>query len=478
MKRANKYLSLALALIMALSLCVTSFAADISVEGAVNSETYKAYKIFDYTKNGENFAYTIEANSPWKTFLDGYKYNNVDVFTFTASATDATKLVVTVDKSFTGDAAAADLAAKLMENVGTIEPTQVVVANGTTALFTDLPLGYYFVDTSLGSLCSLVNIDTTQKLLEKNEMPTVQKFVQEDNGEAWGKVATADFNQVVKFKLTTKVTEGNDQDYIFTDKIPAGMTYSNVKVAIGGKDFTDFTLNKVGDNDFQLIIPGTKIATFAKDTAIEITYDAKVETTAVVEGDGNLNMVELNYSDHTTTDSATVYTLDFDVYKYFETKQGETTAQAALANAKFVLMNANNEYAVAELGENDVYTFTKWGTSAEATKFASPTDGEFKIQGLDADTYTLEEVEAPAGYNLLTSKITVVLGLEVKEGTETYSLLNGETSVERIEVLNQSGAMLPGTGGVGTTMFYVLGSVMMIGAAVLLVTKKKMANEQ
>lgn len=474
MKRTNKYLSLALAIIMALSLCVTSFAADISVEGAVNSETYKAYKIFDYTKAGEdNFAYTIAANSPWKNFLDGYKYNGVDIFTFTASATDATKLVVTVHESFAGDAAAADLAAKLMENVGTIEPTQVVVANGTTALFTELPLGYYFVDTSLGSLCSLVNIDTTQKLLEKNEMPTVQKFVQEDGSGDWMKWATADINQVVKFKLTTKVTKGNDQDYIFTDKIPAGMTYSNVKVAIGGKDFTDYTLNAVGDNDFQLIIPGTKIATFAKDTVIEITYDAKVETTAVVEGDGNLNMVELNYSDHTTTDSATVYTLELDVFKYTM----EQDKQVGLANAKFVLMKGKQYAQFTKNGED--YVFDAWvDAKNDNTILVSPTGGEFNIKGLDADKYILEEIEAPEGYNLLTEKINFVIDMENNNGTETYHLRKGETEVEKIEVLNQSGAMLPSTGGVGTTMFYVLGSVMMIGAAILLVTKKKMANEQ
>ncbi|MBQ6835559.1 MAG: isopeptide-forming domain-containing fimbrial protein [Clostridia bacterium] len=474
MKRANKYLSLALALIMALSLCVTSFAANIEVANPAAGETYKAYKIFDYTNNGDAFSYTIKTSNPWFDIVKGY-----GVFTLTKSATDETVYVVTYGEN-TVDAA--HFANYLSTTLKAANPAIAADKTSTDGKFTGLDLGYWFVDTSLGSLCSLVNTDDEQTLFEKNSIPTIKKFVEEDSA-SWGETATADFNQNVNFKLVVNTgtdtyedkVNGVDADYVIKDTIPAGMTYNNNAVVTDWAT-TDYEV-AVSGQVVTITLKAAKLATLGENADIEITYSAKVNNNAVIGGNGNVNNVVLTYKNQTSSDSATVYTYEFNIFKY-------TGEKEALAGAKFVLKKVENQvtYYAQAIGKqaagNDnpfgtpetekttvTADITGWTTvEAEATVFESPESGKIFIKGLDEAEYALEEIEAPEGYNLLTADKPVSV--------------NAANDKQTIEVENKSGAILPGTGGVGTTMFYVLGSVMMIGAAVLLVTKKKMANEQ
>ena len=476
MKRTNKYLSLALAIIMALSLCVTAFAeegeetADITVvDGWKTNETYKAYKIFDYTANGTAFAYTMHKDSVWKDLVDGYTYGGNDIFKLEASATDPNTLVVTVHKSFNTAAAAADFAKTL-----TAIPAGAEFVSAENGEFKDLGLGYWFVDTTLGSLCSLINADTEQKLYEKNSVPTISKEVQEVNANteatSWGESATSDMNKDVKFKLTVAIgndtnaeesLNGIDANITIVDTIPTGMTFKQDTVNIAG----------FGENDYSVAVSGqtvtftlysSKVSTLGEGASIVIEYDATVTNTVDVEK-ANTNTATLTYKGQTSSDSATVYTYDIDVFKYTMQEKKEV----GLADAKFILkkdVNGTTKYAVTDAN----YVITGWTTvKTEATPFVSPADGNFKIKGLDKGVYALEEIEAPKGYNLMTGDTTITLD----------SLTEGD-AVKVFKIENKTGTMLPSTGGVGTTMFYVLGSVMMIGAAILLVTKKKMANEQ
>ena len=157
-----------------------------------------------------------------------------------------------------------------------------------------------------------------------------------------------------------------------------------------------------------------------------------------------------------------------DVFKY--TKDGET--EKALADAKFTLSkngDGSNPIALVSKG-NNVYRVAKTGETDTVTEITTDATGKFTIKGLDADTYYLTETAAPAGYNKLAGPVTIVIG--------ENGVVNGTTEapqgVDEVKVLNQSGAELPSTGGIGTTIFYVVGGVLVVGAAVLLVTKKRM----
>ncbi len=120
------------------------------------------------------------------------------------------------------------------------------------------------------------------------------------------------------------------------------------------------------------------------------------------------------------------------------------------------------------------YRFTEWTTEkTSATKLVTPDSGKFAIKGLDSDTYYLEETTAPAGYNTLKDPVKVVIA---SDGKVTYGK-DGTAANPDVKVLNQSGTELPSTGGIGTTIFYVLGSVLVVAAGILLVTKKRMGSE-
>ena len=153
---------------------------------------------------------------------------------------------------------------------------------------------------------------------------------------------------------------------------------------------------------------------------------------------------------------------------------GENNAETPLAGATFTLSkNADGSNPIALVSEgNNVYRVAKTGETGTVTAITTDETGKFTIKRLDADTYYLTETAAPAGYNKLAGPITIVIG--------ENGVVNGTTEapqgVDEVKVLNQSGTELPSTGGMGTTIFYVLGSILVLGAAVLLITRKRMSN--
>ena len=206
---------------------------------------------------------------------------------------------------------------------------------------------------------------------------------------------------------------------------------------------------------------------------VVVSYTAVVNEKAVVGSEGNLNTSKLSYGDAahltTTPDSTTkTYTWDIDVFKY---TMNESTKQA-LAGAEFsVSKSQDGKNPIAWIAKgNNAYRVAKAGETGTVTSITTDATGRFTIQGLDSDTYYLTEINAPAGYNKLAGVITVEIDQEgnVKQ--------NGE-AVNEIQVLNQTGTELPSTGGTGTTIFYVAGTILILGAAVLLIAKKRMSME-
>lgn len=490
----KKLFSLAVTLVMALSLAVPAMAADITIGNYAEGETYTAYKIFNYTQSGENYAYTMAANNSLKSVVEGFKVdetgaldleNGTQVFTTSAIPNDNSKLRVDVAEVFTADATDEAAAAAFAAYLSTrITDAGVSGVANTGNQITGLDAGYYFVDTTLGSLCSLFNADTSQTLVEKNSIPSLTKEVQEDSNTTWGETATAEYGQSVEFRLTvnTGTSNGNgtgvDADYEITDVIPSNMTLDNnaddgepsyITLPAGWTKGTHYTESYDDESrTLTITLKQAKLATLDESYNIEITYSATLNDTAVVEVH-EVNTATLVYKEQTSEDKASVVTYSIDGDSAAITKvdgEGE-----ALAGVKFVLTNAEGKFAKLDTA---TWKLTGWVEAQEdATELVTDKNGKIYADGLDAGTYTLKETETLPGYNLLNDTITATIA---ENGDVTYKYTSSDDSANTINIVNESGAILPGTGGMGTTIFYVVGGTLVVAAAVLLITKKRMHN--
>ena len=483
MKLSRKILSLVLALVMVMGLAATAFAegaegaatkpGSITITNALNGETYHAYQILyleSYDAGKETYAY--KANSAWVDWLkeeSQKKYvtiNDQGYVTWLegASAADFAK------------AAKGQLSDKTAD--GHVTPT----ADGP-ATISDLELGYYLVDSTVGALCELNTTKPGVEITDKNPTPTIEKKVQEDSDESWGDVNDADIGQIVNFKSTVSAKPGA-QNYVVHDKMDAALKFDSVTSIMAGSktlaegagnDYTVVTTDLTDGCAFHIVFNQTYLDSITDDTNIVINYTAKLTSNAVADT-GYVNDTWLDYGDnqHTERDTTTTYTWKLPIYKYH--KDGET--QKALAGAEFILYKGSEEnrvYAQVDGGKLTGWTKTK----AEATTLVSGTDGKIAVEGLDADTYYLEETKAPGGYNKLAGPVKVEIShsiIIIDEGAHmTNTLKQDSTSVGEVGIENNSGTELPSTGGIGTTIFYVLGSILVIGAVVLLITKKRMS---
>lgn len=476
----KKIISVLLALVMTLALSVSALAANgyndnsgtITIDNAVVGKTYTIYEILElesYNNDATPKAYSYKATAAWESFINSNEIKGVYV------EVDGQGYVTWKDGASAAGFAekAKAFAATLTENQGTTKATSSEVK------FENLNLGYYLVVSDLGALCSLDTTEPNVTIKEKNGVPTVDKKVKE--GEAWGKTNDANIGDTVNFQTTINVIDGQPKNYVLHDKMSDGLTFNGtVEVTVNGKKIT---------SGYELKNPGTDGCTFdvvfangtlKPNDVVTVSYSATLNDKAVIAGAGNPNDTKLSYTDtnnksHETVPSVThTYTWQVDVYKYTTKDKNET----ALADAEFVLYrgaDSNKEYVVVTAGKVSDWTSDK----SKATVFKTPENGRFSIVGLDTGTYYLEEIKAPAGYNLLKDPIKVVITATVDSGTNvgTATVTYGETSTGEVKIENNTGTELPSTGGMGTTIFYVLGGVLMAGAFVLLVVRKRMRAE-
>ncbi len=477
MKKIKKLASVCLALIMALALAVPAFAAgetgSITINDAVVGQTYTIYQILDLESyNTSANAYAYKATTAWNTFINSSAIKGVYV------NVDTQGYVTWVENA---DAAAFAKAAQAYAKDHSIANQGSVTATTTTVSFTGLDLGYYLVDTTLGTLCSLDTTNPSVVIEEKNEAPTNVKTVQEDSNNAWGETNDADIGQTVNFKSTITAQAGAE-NYVFHDTMSAGLTYTGVTgITLNGTtvDASNYTVTApAADGDtFDVTFTQAFCDTLAAGDQIVISYTATLNENAVVGLPGNPNTSKVSYGDSSNTkytpESQTkTYTWDLDILKYANGDESKV-----LENAQFVLLNsAKTKVATIVSGKItgwvDVPAAGQDGTITwpANTVLTTGANGKIEIDGLDADTYYLREVKAPDGYNKLADDIQVTItGATTDEGT---GALTYTTFVAKVN--NQSGTELPSTGGIGTTIFYVLGAVLVVGAGVVLVTKKRM----
>lgn len=465
----------------------------ITITDALVGQKYKIYKIlelesFSGTDDTGNYAYKIDSN--WENFIKGTAEGE-------GTGNEYLEIIDTTYnyvrwKGEKNDARVAEFAKKALEYAKSknINPDRISNdTTSTTVTFNNLPLGYYVVESSVGALCGLTTTNPTATIQEKNGVPSVEKKVQEDSTSAWGDSNTADIGQTVNFQTTITAQQGA-QNYVLHDKMDAGLTFDTSSVQVKLKKSSETAESAVQTSDYTVKNSGlesTNSCTFhveftqafcnilkANDQII-VTYSATLNEKAVIAGEGNKNETWLKYGDSSTTTHSTTTTKTFElpVFKY-------TGKDTPLKDAEFELKRNNETTAIALIkktpveGEKytgDIYQVAKTGESGTVTSVTTTKSGKFKIKGLDADTYYLTEIKQPDGYNKLSAPITVVIG---EDGT--IKVDGSQTATAEVKVQNNTGTILPTTGGNGTSLIYFLGAVLALVSGVVLITKQRMKN--
>ena len=504
MKKAiKKLLAALLAVAMLCAMAVPAFAASssndgkITINNAVSDQTYTIYRILELEYDQTNNAYRYTAVAAWNAFINT-RSSDLKVDNATGTVT-----WVNSDKNNNSSAIQnfADAAGKWASD-NTIANDGFQKASGSTVTFTDLPLGWYLVVSSLsnGAICSIGTTDKEVTINEKNGAPTVDKEVLEDSTNTYGKGNDADVGDTVTFRATIKVTDGDPKNYVLHDKMSDGLTFKGI-TSVTRTNAGTSTSDTLNENTHYTLKQGAGVTVDSNCTfelafkenvlkpndVVVVEYTAVINEKAVIGSTGNPNEATLEYKDGTrgTSSSTKTYTWKIDIYKYFQDSAG---TKKPLKDATFVLyrQNSSNTPEYAKISADKI----EWGTEKEqATPLTSDKEGKIAISRLDADTYYLEETKAPTGYNPLTSPIEIKIEHSTmnetsasatitykQQGTED-SATNITSTENRVEVENKTGTTLPSTGGMGTTLFYVVGGGLMVAAIVLLVTKKRMENK-
>ncbi len=462
MKTVARIASLLLALVMVFGLSVTAFAAGpgtITVDNPLEGQTYTAYKIFDvtYDEDKSTYAYSIAGDSEWYAVVSPY-----DGITLTKAASENT-YAVTKNDSFSAAAFANVLKAAVEGKTGTV----LKLADGK-ATATGLDLGYYFVTSSTGALCNLTTTNPDATIHDKNDVP-------------FGKVddkASVEVGETVSYTITGKVpdyTGFTTYTYLITDTMSEGLTFQkDAKVTVGGTDVTSAcTITYDVDSNANKFTVSIPVMNYTIGAEIKVTYTAVTNDNAVTVI--SKNSATLTYSNNptdssktTTTpeDIETVYSAKLVIDKYQKDDESKK-----LANAKFVLKNAEGKYYKYTAATESAAAKVEWvENQTDATEVTTDNNGAAAFNGLKDGTYYLVETAAPAGYNLLANEVEVTINGAKATEVDLSSL----TATAKVE--NSTGTTIPETGGIGTTIFYVAGGLLVLGAVILLITKKRMSS--
>lgn len=483
-------------------------------------KTVNAYKMFSATVSGDGKAVSYTLTDEWKPF---FKDSTASGLTDVTDANVNDKANGYVSK-LTGNALvafatkASNWAQAKTNNIKAAATATVSTGatNGNyTATFNGLDYGYYVVAVpgatlanASGQYATLVSVDRTNVTANiKGDLPTVDKKVQVDGT---GKDATdAKIGDSLTFTLTSTIPDMSAYDtytFNFKDTLSKGLTFGQVtSVKVGDTTLTkdtDYTVTTAPADSGKTLLTVAMKDFKTKQQAnagkkITVTYAATLNKDAVVGGAGNVNSATIQYSNNPSTNGTgesepskvRVFTYGFTVDKYTGKNYDDTATR--LAGAEFTLAHkggtAISFVKVADSAtQNAVYRVAKADEAGATTTITTPANGKVDFRGLENGEYTLTETKAPAGYNKLASAIGVKVDGQ-NNGTDTthatvvikYDNNNGSVYDQTasngvIPVQNKPGVVLPGTGGMGTIAFTVIG-VLVIALGVAWTLKRKNA---
>lgn len=509
---------------------------------SINGNTYSAYKLFDVTYDDQgHVAYTVSeefANFTYTASGTDYKGDTLIAYLATLSS-DAAALDAFAKAALayaTANGIAATGTADAADETATIfldEPGYYLVTGTATAPDKQ----------TVTAACALTTAKPTAEIDVKADAPSVNKKIME--GDKPVDANEASIGDSVTYKITSKVPNMKGYNaYIFVmqDTLSKGLTFNDdMKITVGTKTLekdTDYTLTVTKDETSKttsLKIVFKDFINYTTGDAITVTYSATLNQDANLDPTvGNPNKVKLIYSNDPnfdysgdkvpgtgvptgeTPESVTkTYVTGIKITKV-DGKGNKTLTGAKFeiegTGMKVVLVNK----AMYKASTNGTFYMLKDGTYTETAPTGATTDkydsttikyekvdvvekttvsteinatgyvdanGVLTFEGLGAGTYTITELVAPNGYNLLKESITVIITANATLDGCTWTVKSGNATLTPdtdhlfgLTVANNAGAELPSTGGIGTTIFYVVGSVLVIGAAVVLITRKRMGK--
>lgn len=499
MKMMKKIAAIILSVMMVLGMCSvvgakgtsgTSTTGSITINNAAPGETYNIYRILDLesfsgSEETGNYAYKLRTDKTSESMRSWSEFINSSGIKDTYVTLDGEYVTWKEGANVENFAKAALVYAKDSTTKINPDETKTLSNSETSVTFTDLPLGYYLVETSVGTVIALDTTNPTWVIEDKNKAPTVEKKVSNASNGTYSGNNTANIGDTVYFKTTIHAKKGA-QNYVLHDKMSEGLTFSgNVSVAKGAESLsasTDYelivstsTTSALGDGcTFEIKFTESFCNSITDDTEIIVTYSATLNENAEIGNTkGNTNTTSLSYGEKskTTEVKTTTKTFEVPVFKYTNTKNtsGEGTTNTPLKDAIFKLSKDEVGNSVIKLKQKE--STTNYFVDSEGKEEVTTTEsGRFTIKGLAAGTYYLTETKQPDGYNKLTSPVKIVIA---ENGTITVGD-STSSPVTEVKVENKTGSILPSTGGMGTTLFYIFGAILVVGSGVVLITKKRM----
>ncbi len=477
----------------------------LTISNARNNQEYNIYRVFDFTPAEDDFAQASDGKIHGVYTLAS-KFSGLTDYTYSYKDDEGADQSVAMSSFFTiGDNGILDVSGITDDNVSLFGKAVLAYVNSTdpkvaadgtqtanagenakadavtTVTFSNIDYGYYVVDSSLGSAVSVNTTTPNASIQEKNDVPSLDKTITGKSNAA--KTYTdltgnnAQIGDIITFQVTAQLKVGGT-NYKIVDEMTDGLTFNKIVSVKNGDDDYGYDLTITYRDDEKTDAKGFEM-TFAEPKAnanVVVTYTATVNKNAEINPGENVNKAYLEYGKTHTPSSETIT----KTYPMQIKKVDELNSDKVLPGAHFnVYRKADNSLVSFTKKSDTVYNVDPDGVVTDVVTV----DGTpLTINGLDAATYVLVETQAPAGYNLLVAPNNATF--TISEGNTTTHFQEVTVSTESTAtaptvatVVNKSGVTLPSTGGIGTTIFYIIGGLLIVvGIAYFILRRKTNAD--
>lgn len=503
----------------------------VTITNATVGETYQGYRIFnatvarsdngtaatpgDDTSSGINYTWAGTGSMPTNSYFEADASGNITATAAAGSGEGGLSAgAIELIKSWIG----AD------NSTYSFPATAATAATDATMKFAGLDYGYWYFTSTLGTLVTINSTNPNATVTDKNEAPTIDKMVKEDSSDNFGKQNDAEYGQTVEFQTTINAKTGA-KNYVLFDKMDSNLEFAGIDhitivlndsstitnvpatetVNEGGVDVvktnwtatTGGTYPEGGTATFNIVFDDYLLSKLTTGYKIIVDYKATVKDSAAVNT-AILNDTVLQFGNNQKTAQSETHTFVWGA-KVVKFTGSDAATGTKLPGAEFVIarhgtvsgvnghyfatFDANNKFTgwsafVPEttLSEAAIPTTSSsdFATTYGATVLTTNASGEINVSGLDEGPYKLIETKAPAGYNKLTAPRDLVITTTGDYSQIATALTSGTNGITEVNVQNNAGTVLPSTGGIGTTLFYIIGGLLVVGAVVVLIVRKRM----